>query len=252
MTEQELLHCVMQLVYILSYANLYGYFHNDITCNNVMIYFSDNSNLSLNKLFLLDNIVHCNFSTTETMKKLPVVKLIDFSYSEYIDYNATPELRENVVVGEPQQILKMIKNKTNKIKVLKNSVIFNKIYNLFDKLNVENPILRFKYTELDDQMSSVGFRTLTKQEILELSIPKSFAETTLLNCFSELRQVLHNNPSVGMSINIINSLFKKEKKTMRIPTKNNSSVQLPTLENKYIQYSRRTRELLESLYNGTM
>jgi hypothetical protein len=186
------------------------------------------------------------------MKKLPVVKLIDFSYSEYIDYNATPELRENVVVGEPQQILKMIKNKTNKIKVLKNSVIFNKIYNLFDKLNVENPILRFKYTELDDQMSSVGFRTLTKQEILELSIPKSFAETTLLNCFSELRQVLHNNPSVGMSINIINSLFKKEKKTMRIPTKNNSSVQLPTLENKYIQYSRRTRELLESLYNGTM
>lgn len=251
MTEQELICCVMQLVYILSYANMHGYFHNDITCSNVMIYYGENDNLMFNKLFLLDNIIHCNFHTTS---KLPIVKLIDFSYSEYINYNAIHQMKDSVVIGEPQQILKMIKNRLNRApEHLRNSLMFQQIYDLFELINAENSLLKFKYLELEAQMSSVGFRTLTESEIINLSIPKHFAESTILKCFRDLKQIFEMRVSYGIAINIINSnsnlpiINKKITKPFN-PVKQIGDLSLPEIESEYKRYAHKTRSKLEEFY----
>lgn len=256
MSEYELICCVMQLVYILSYTNMHGYFHNDITCNNVMIYYGDITTLMFNKLFLFDNIIHCNFQVNGMISKLPIVKLIDFSYSEYINYNAIHQMQNNVVIGEPQQILKMIKNRLNRASpLLKNQIIFNQIHDLFDLISNGNPILKFKYQELDAQISSVGFRTLTQSEIMDVAILKQFAETTLLNCFVELKQIFATNSAYGISINVINSALPIiNKKTLGKHTapKQADDLSLPEVEENYKRFARKTRKLLESFYTSSV
>lgn len=252
MSEQELICCVMQLVYILSYTNMHGYFHNDVTCNNVMIYYGEHNTLTFNKLFLFDNIIHCNFHNA---RKLPIVKLIDFSYSEHINYNTIPQMGNNVVIGEPQQILKMIKNRLNRASTqLKNSVMFRQIYELFDLISDGNPMLKFKYSELEAQISSVGFRTLTESEIIDMSISKQFAETTLLKCFKDLKQTFDRNMLYGISINIINSTLPviRKKTIRRQDLKKISDLSLPEIEEKYKRYANKTREILESFYTGSI
>lgn len=263
MTENELLCSLIQILYILSYANMHGYFHNDITSDNIMIYYGNVTNIIFNKLFLFDNIVLCNIVTNDKMKSMPIVKLIDFSYSEYINYNKIEEMNEKVVIGEPQQILKMIKNKLNRMNSeLKNSKIFNQMCSLFDLLNKGNPVLKFRYSELDAQISSMGFRTLTETEIIEMAISKNFAETTLLKCFTDLQQSFVESPNYGIHIEILNTAEKLKfpylvKKTLKnsahyiksfgrttLPNK----TQLPEIQDKYKKYAVKTNNLLNDFH----
>lgn len=255
MTESELFCCIIQLIYILSYANMQGYFHNDITCNNIMIYYDEANTLMLNKLFLLEHNIICQLRTT----KLPIVKLIDFSYSEHIDYKLLQSMNSKVVIGEPQQVLKIIKNKLIYIRSnLQNSNIFKNILTLFDMLNKENPLLGYKYIELDAQLSSMGFRTLTASEIVEMSITKEFAETTLLKCFKEIKNIFDNNKQHGIYFEIISAhldvspqLAAKQKLLKKSQIYQKKSVEnytLAELQKKYIEYAKLNDALLQNYY----
>lgn len=197
MNEHELIICVLQLIYILTYANLNGYFHNDITCNNIMIYYIEQNKLNLDKLCLSDRMIECKFVPAKNMRKLPIVKLIDFSYSEYIDKQYLDD-NNLVVIGEPQQILKMIRNKLRSNLDLS---LFNTIHNYFNELNKHNFELQMQYLELDAGMTT-GFRTLTREEIINLAMSKVFVDASLLNCFDRLKQFFSENTQYGISINI--------------------------------------------------
>jgi hypothetical protein len=256
MSEQELICCVLQLVYILTYANINGYFHNDLTCNNIMIYYGENS-LVLNRLNLADNLISLHFNTNSTMSNLPIVKLIDFSYSTHINLNTNPTMINKVVIGEPQQIIKMIKNKLERLSPLPSTAtsrLFQTIHTLFDRLNSGNDFLQFRYHELNNKTSSVGFRTLGDDEIKEMAITSEFANNTLLGCFSELEPLV-NNANYGIIINILRKdLIKKlqfQKQAMRKSSAISSIPQVPSRLpdiHKYLKYNTEISKLLKDVY----
>lgn len=248
MTENELICCLIQLVYIFTYANMQGYFHNDITCDNIMIYY-DVDTMVLNKLFLLDDIVICSFHTNEFIPRLPIVKLIDFSYSEYIDYSSQI-MTNKVIVGEPQQIIKILKYKLFiKESPIYNSSILNRINALFNLLAEQNEFLKFKFNELNNNEAVTGFRTMTNQEIINMNIPKNFAEQTLLTIFYELLTICNTGDNYGVFIEITPSrtVTRLPKIVRNTSLDSETSKKLKLLEKKYKKYALATNKALASL-----
>ena len=85
--DSQFMIIILQKLYILTYANSNGYYHNDIKLNNIMIYFNDEiTHLDFNELLGINiRLEHIH---------LPIVKLIDFTHS----YHVEREIDRNYII----------------------------------------------------------------------------------------------------------------------------------------------------------
>ncbi len=178
----NLVCCILQLIYITIYANLHGYVHNDLTTNNIIVYNIRNP-FELDNLVINDNIINIKFKNNYGI--IPVIKLIDFSYSTHIDPTT---LNNKIIFGESIQIIKII---LNKLKMLgKNFDLLNKINDLF--YNFFGNIELFDYfIEMDiDISSNNGFRLLSDDKIKFYAIDNDDCRLIVL-FFSKLFKIIH-------------------------------------------------------------
>ena len=79
--EKTFYYIIIQLFYVMLYANINGYYHNDLNIDNVMIYYNNINHLSYEQLK--------NYKITVGDINLPIIKLIDYSSSTYNKINTT-------------------------------------------------------------------------------------------------------------------------------------------------------------------
>ena len=96
--ENELDYIIIQLFYILLYANINGYYHNDLKANNIIIYYNNIHEIIYDQLFdykiTIGSKIASGKSSSSSLQQstsgFPIVKLIDFFSSTFI--NPTSDL----------------------------------------------------------------------------------------------------------------------------------------------------------------
>ena len=137
----KLVCCLIQLIYIMIYANLNGYVHNDLTPSNVIVY-DTNEQFDLDKLKINDKNIKISFKYNRI--PIPVIKLIDFSYSRYIGLT---QLYNKFIFGESIQAIKMI---INKLSILgKNCPLLEEINSLMTDEEVMSDELSNCFIEIE-------------------------------------------------------------------------------------------------------
>lgn len=233
--------CIMQLIYIITFSNLLGFVHNDLTLNNIMIYNYDNE-FTLDGLIINKNNIKINFK--KSRDNIPVVKLIDFSYSTFISKsNGKPD--DKIIFGEVKQILFIIKTKLHSLN--RKFELLDYINNLFDKKIG---------SELLSNFSAINnYRLLSDEKIIEYSLNEQEAKKYIFNFLCETFEaitllfpndfnfILNNNvKSNYKSIDEIN--FEPDKKKIKFnhnPNTNDNFFYKKYLKykNKYIQLKKR-------------
>lgn len=192
----RLICCIIQLIYITLYSNFNGFVHNDLTTNNIMVYDVE-TNFDFTKLKINKNKIEIEFKNNFN-GKIPVIKLIDFSYSTYI---STDKLGDKIIFGETKQIIKIIKNKLSSIN--KSSSFIN---NLDELINHYLKKLGFdSFFALDN-----NYRLMSDEDIilnvLNANDVKKFMLDFIENIFNIVNQLYPNN----FIFNIINLTHKNK------------------------------------------
>ena len=228
MNETEIIYCLLQLIYVTLYANLHGYFHNDLSCSNIMLcYNNDVNNLWLDQLVINNKLILFNFNKKQIIKNIPIVKLIDFSYSTYINFDSD-DLKDKIIVGEPQHIVKVLKNKLECIShTSASSILFTEIYKIIDNFT-QSGNQQDVYIDLEiNSCSTGGFRILTYNNIIQTAIDRTFINK-IIDSIYLLKDTI-NSKKIGISVNIIDiekvSIDDKQKL-------------------KYLKYNQKIRDLI--------
>ena len=120
--KNELDYIIIQLFYILLYANINGYYHNDLKCNNIIIYYNNIHEITYNQLFNY-NITIRSESPKGKSLGIPVVKLIDFFSSTFIN-----PIREVYYITDFISILSNIED------------VLKSYYHLFSQVHLMNQL----------------------------------------------------------------------------------------------------------------
>ena len=203
----ELMCCLLQLIYIMMYANYNGYIHNDLTTSNIMVYYIYEQ-FELDKLNINENNIKILFKNEEKLK-IPIIKLIDFSYSTYINPQT---LKNKILFGETVQAIKIILNKLKILKKIDTSKLSKKspIEIIDTQINecFEESILSGYFAEMEINKSSNGYRLLPENKIISLALNKT-TENSLVEFFSKLFQFIDHNFSNKFDFHIISKHTKK-------------------------------------------
>lgn len=242
---RKLVCCLIQLIYITTYANLNGYVHNDLTTNNIMVY-DLNEEYKLNGIKINNKNINIYFKNVDN---IPTIKLIDFSYSTFIQQN---RLNNKIIFGETVQVIKIIQNKLNFFK--KNCIILKQINELIDHY-IQNTELYFHMLEMDvDIYTSNGYRLLSDDKIINLSLSKDKL-FNILNFYIDLMKIINIEFEKYFIIEIINNKYNFDTDIDIIYDKeniDNSNIRKKTNElylKKYLKYKNKYIELKKNISN---
>jgi len=234
----DLISCLLQLIYITTYANFNGFVHNDLTISNIMIYYS-NQKIVLNKLKINKNLININLNKSFNT---PIVKLIDFSYSTYIEPN---KIYNKIIFGETIQIVKIIRNK---LKLLHKHCHILEIIDAFLDKCIENTNFYDFIAELDvDIYSSNGYRLLSNNKIIELTFDHSIKEC-ILNFYNDLSKILHEKFNNFFNINISNLIHYNDENVNIINKKQEISNIDDKYHIKYLKYKNKYLNLKKKIF----
>lgn len=199
--KNELDYIIIQLFYILLYANINGYYHNDLKCNNIIIYYNNIHEITYNQLF--------NYNITirsESAKGIPVVKLIDFFSSTFIN-----PIREIYYITDLISILSNIEDVLKSyLTSLRLESKYNLILLLLEKLNTENlnKLINLRIGKGGWITNQFQFRLLLEEDILLQSFHLNFAR--LDEIFIYLQSILTDNTNIIFYLGRKSNLDKKK------------------------------------------
>ena len=184
--KNELDYIIIQLFYILLYANINGYYHNDLKCNNIIIYYNNIHEITYNQLFNY-NITIRSESPKGKSLGIPVVKLIDFFSSTFIN-----PIREVYYITDLISILSNIEDVLN----IEIKSKYNFILLLLEKLNTENlnKLINLTIGKGGWITNQFQFRLLLEEDILRQSFHFNLA--SLDKIFIYLQSLLLDNTNI--------------------------------------------------------
>jgi hypothetical protein len=177
-----MLICTLQLLYVTLYANINGYYHNDLKFNNIIIDINSGifelyyDTITINQKKIILHIKN-KFSSSLFV---PIVKLIDFGTS--LHYKS-----DKIIIGETFHIIDKIINKLAQLNIhndylLKIKQLLNQLItdDLDDLLNEEN------IGAID---SIIGFRLLSYEEIQNMNQSVTF--DNIFNALQEIKNFIN-------------------------------------------------------------
>lgn len=205
---KQLICCVIQLIYIITYANLHGYVHNDLTTSNILVYFQPMP-FELNGLVIDDSDIKIKFNNEYLNDLIPTVKIIDFSYSTWIN----PDLLNNkIIFGETIQAIKMIINKLQILK--KNCILLNTLHKLINQCLINTELAEY-FVEMDIDISSFnGYRLFTDDKIISLA-PNNSITHCLKYFFHNMSQII-NQEFMGNFEIIQKNIYYKQRQNQKM------------------------------------
>jgi|SaaInlStandDraft_4_1057021.scaffolds.fasta_scaffold04249_3 serine/threonine protein kinase len=126
----EVISLIRQLLAILLYCNLCGYYHNDVNLHNILVQKCNLTDvvINFNDVFQNSDISHNSFITIQNVSNIPV--LVDYSFSKFID-------KKILFPIECVMLLSVIKINTKCITLLSwMNKIDNILSQLLDKYNI--------------------------------------------------------------------------------------------------------------------
>ncbi len=177
--EQTFYYIIIQLFYVILYANINGYYHNDLNIDNIMIYFNNINNLSYSQLK--------NYKITISDINLPIIKLIDYSSSTFNKINTT-----NCILDLIYILYQMEKYFSDK------STLITELIECLNSNN-KNTALKSSYG-YDNEI----YRLLLNEDLYEKTF--HFSEIEISNIFSFLKDKFTKyNKNVNIEINNTNN-----------------------------------------------
>jgi hypothetical protein len=211
--EKTFYFIIIQLFYVMLYANINGYYHNDLNIDNIMIYYNNINHLSYDQLK--------NYKITISDINLPIIKLIDYSSSTYNKINTTNCILDLIYIL--YQIEKYFPDKSI-------------ITEIIECLNLNNKNIKLK--------SSYGFDTEIYRLLLNESIYEKtyhYSEIEINNIFLFLQTKI-SRYNKNINIEIINTNTNKENNFTNV-NKENTNIYTNPFFQKYLKYKEKYLKL---------